>query len=110
MSDVYPCLSMPNTDEGTLDSKFVKNNNRRKEVSYNEDSDETSDMSSEENQCAEDDEGIFVRELSKTNIYDQVHACAYCSKVLTNISKHMKQVHKNEPQVREIMEFSGSKK
>lgn len=63
---------MPNTDGGTLDSKLVKNFNRRKEVSCNKDGDEKSDMSSEENLCAEDGEGIYVRELSKTNIYDQV--------------------------------------
>uniref|UniRef100_A0A8W8MQQ1 Uncharacterized protein n=1 Tax=Magallana gigas TaxID=29159 RepID=A0A8W8MQQ1_MAGGI len=72
MSDVYPYLSMPNTDGGTLDSKLVKNFNRRTEVSCNEEGDE--------------------------------------NKVLTNISKHYQQVHKNEPQVREIMDFSGIKK
>ena len=51
---------------------------------------------------------IFIRRLTD-NLYNQVHSCFFCGEILTNISKHLK-THKNEEEVKEIVECDGSEK
>lgn len=45
----------------------------------------------------------FFFKKNESTIYDQVHACVFCGKLLSNISKHLKKVHGNEEKVKDIL-------
>ena len=51
--------------------------------------------------------GIYIKKMvkgdTKKSVCDQLHACKYCNKVLTNISKHYRLVHYKETEVSSII-------
>ena len=51
--------------------------------------------------------GIYIKKVVKgdntKSVCDQLHACKYCKKVLTNISKHYRLVHYKETEVSSII-------
>lgn len=48
----------------------------------------------------------FGKKKKNEQVWNQAHACKYCHKIVTNISKHLKKHRKSEPELKEI-EKSG---
>lgn len=82
-----------NSEDSDSDRSIIVPHIQKHAVVKKEDTTIKKDISNEE----------FFFKKNESTIYDQVHACVFCGKLLSNISKHLKKVHGNEEKVKDIL-------